>query len=319
MTDDGSVGDSRPPNADSSADASQEDARQGEGICREYEAPEVTGEITNSEVTECSGLASSHDNPGVYWLHNDSGDTPRLFAVNGRGTTLAELTVENATHEDWEDLSIITRAGTDRLVIGDIGDNPMMRPSITLYLIDEPALTPESDEPQMLDAIAETIRLTYPDGASYNAESLAVDPVSGHLYLLTKDDRGMSRLFVHRGPFTPSSEPHTVEEVARIQINAEGAISTHATGMDISPSGDRVLVRTYFELIQWIRPSGTSVEDAVNSPRTVLASPPERQGEAVCFTADGAAFLTISEGSLPAVYRSETAPSCEPSPSGSNP
>lgn len=311
ITGDSSVHDADPSDGPSASDTAA-DSAPSDGICRDYEPAEALGEVMNPEITECSGLIASRENLGVYWLHNDSGDQPRIFAIDERGRSLAEVVVLDAVHDDWEDLSLITGPGNDRLVIGDIGDNPMRRSSITLYLVEEPELSLSVESPLRLDATAETIRLTYPGGASYNAESLTVDPVSGNLYILTKDDLGESRLFVDRDPWRSSPEPHPLEEVARLRINSEGVISTHATGMDISPSGDRVLVRTYFELIQWARPPGTTVEEAMRSPRLVLPSPPERQGEAVCFNAAGDAFLTISEGGNPAVFRVETSSSCVP-------
>ena len=35
------------------------------------------------EVRESSGLAVSRAYPGVFWTHNDSGDRPRLYALDG--------------------------------------------------------------------------------------------------------------------------------------------------------------------------------------------------------------------------------------------
>ncbi|HNT88181.1 MAG TPA: WD40 repeat domain-containing protein, partial [Candidatus Hydrogenedentes bacterium] len=39
-------------------------------------------------LTEISGLLDSRQNPGVFWVHNDSGDAPRLYALSHTGEHL---------------------------------------------------------------------------------------------------------------------------------------------------------------------------------------------------------------------------------------
>ena len=52
----------------------------------EDESPLVdAGTVTFEPVNEMSGIAKSNTFEDVYWVMNDSGDTPRIFAVNGRG------------------------------------------------------------------------------------------------------------------------------------------------------------------------------------------------------------------------------------------
>jgi len=38
------------------------------------------GSISTSQINECSGLAASRKNPGLFWSNNDSGDRQRLLA-----------------------------------------------------------------------------------------------------------------------------------------------------------------------------------------------------------------------------------------------
>ena len=54
------------------------------------------GEFTSPKITECSGLAVSRKNPGVLWVHNDSGDSARLFAVKEDGTLLGVFRLAQA-------------------------------------------------------------------------------------------------------------------------------------------------------------------------------------------------------------------------------
>ena len=42
-------------------------------------------------IVEASGLAGGRINPGVWWTHNDSGDIPRVFALEGDGRLLTTV------------------------------------------------------------------------------------------------------------------------------------------------------------------------------------------------------------------------------------
>src|SRR5690606_40479950 len=61
-------------------------------------APRITdaGEVDTPLVNEASGLVASWSNTGdgadgVWWIHNDSGSAPVIFAINGRGQLLATV------------------------------------------------------------------------------------------------------------------------------------------------------------------------------------------------------------------------------------
>jgi hypothetical protein len=41
--------------------------------------------VTHPPLNELSGIARSRAYPGVWWVHNDSGDEPRLFAIDAEG------------------------------------------------------------------------------------------------------------------------------------------------------------------------------------------------------------------------------------------
>ena len=50
-----------------------------------------------------SGLAASHRHPGVLYTHNDSGDTPRFFAIDANANVLAEVRLDGANALDREE------------------------------------------------------------------------------------------------------------------------------------------------------------------------------------------------------------------------
>jgi hypothetical protein len=85
----------------------------------------VAGTINSAALTEVSGLAVCRNNPHVLWLHNDSGDRARIFAVNTAGRLPGIYTLPGVTAIDCEDIAIGPGPGkgTSYIYVGDIGDN----------------------------------------------------------------------------------------------------------------------------------------------------------------------------------------------------
>ena len=81
---------------DSAADA----ADAGCDACGAYSVPASGGNITNPAVVELSGLAASRAHPGVFYAHNDSGDSPRFFAFDGSGATIGEFVLQGIAAVD---------------------------------------------------------------------------------------------------------------------------------------------------------------------------------------------------------------------------
>lgn len=103
------------------------------GVCDPTFAGRVDrGLLEEDEITEASGLPSSHRNPGVFWTHNDSGDLNRVFALDDHGGHLGTYTIAGTTNRDWEDIA--TGPGPDPgrsyLFIGEIGDNNAVHETI---------------------------------------------------------------------------------------------------------------------------------------------------------------------------------------------
>jgi hypothetical protein len=63
-------------------------------------APQQVGTVTHSELPEVSGVVASRTHPDVLWVHNDSGDRARVFAVNRSGVTLRQYPIDGATAVD---------------------------------------------------------------------------------------------------------------------------------------------------------------------------------------------------------------------------
>jgi hypothetical protein len=99
-------------------------------------------DVEASFIDEASGIADSRTNPGVIWLHNDSGDGAYLYGVDRKGKLKALYLVRSAAASDWEDMA--WGPGPDGkgnfLYMGDIGDNPSSRTDAVVYRIAEPKI-----------------------------------------------------------------------------------------------------------------------------------------------------------------------------------
>lgn len=246
------------------------------------------GTVESDEINETSGLAASRKNSGVLWLHNDSGDTARLFAINTTGRLLATYSIDAAAAVDWEDIAVgpAPAPGTDYLYIADIGDNNAVRGSVTLYRVEEPTVS--STQPELNDSqpISDSIQIDYPDGPR-DAETLMTDPNNGDIYVVSKREL-LSRIY--RLPADSwSSASATLDYIG--QLTWGGAV-----GGDISPSGSEILIKSYLSVSLYERTAGSGISDALSGSATLLPYTAEPQGEAIAFCGQGSGYFTLSEG-----------------------
>jgi hypothetical protein len=247
-------------------------------------------------IKEASGIVASRKNVGVLWIHNDSGDGPRLYAVGVDGRLLGVYTVTGAQARDWEDIAAGPGPDPNQsyLYIGDIGDNNARYPSVRVYRVVEPdvnALQSFSEKPT---TTVETIELTYPDGPK-DAETLLVDPQTKDIYIVAKRE-----LFcrVYMAAYPQPTTPMTMTHVATLPWAL-------AVGGDVSPDGRYVIVRSLHNASLWTRPKGEPLWKAFRNGKVDLPLANEPQGEAIAFDAAGRGYFTISEMSNPLLYHFE--------------
>jgi hypothetical protein len=260
-----------------------------------YETAKPLGTITDSQLTEISGLTPSRRAKGVWWVHNDSGDQPRIFAVNNRGQLLARFTVTDAKNVDWEDMA--SGPGPDgkpALYLADTGNNSASRGELTLYRVAEPSLGTASSKNVLIGetAAAEAFPFRYPDG-KHDAEAIFLDPQSGRPYIVTKKMTPPCAVYRVPLPLQPGKTV-TLEKVKTgkaIQAISQLAL---VTGAATSPDGKRVVIRTYFTAVELAR-TGGKFESLFNAEPQTIKIPLEKQGEAISYTADGKALVTTSE------------------------
>jgi hypothetical protein len=254
------------------------------------------GILEKKRINEPSGIVASRKNPGIFWVHNDSGDLPNLYAIRTDGQVVGTFRIKKAENRDWEDIAIGPGPlkGIDYIYIGDIGDNKASYSSVKIYRIEEPNVATDGKISKKESHIgpADTIELVYPDGPK-DAETLLVDPLSGDIYIITK---GKSTSLVYMAPY-----PQTVGSKTTLEFVAEIPMSK-ATGGDVSPDGTSVIVRASKAAGLWKRPPGQKLWMAFIEQPVWIDLADETQGEAICFDAQGNGFYTISEMKHPSIY-----------------
>jgi len=252
------------------------------------------GKIQTKLITEASGIVASRKNPGILWVHNDSGNSATVYALNFGGELLRTCRIRGARCRDWEDIAI--GPGPDKeldyLYIGDIGDNGARYQSIIIYRVPEPKVDPNSALMDIEIGPAETIEMVYPDGPK-DAETLMVDPVNGDIYIISK-----RKVFCQ--VFCAVSDELNQKPVRLSQ--AAVLPWALAVGGDISPDGRFVIVRSLTHASIWVRQKDQPLRQVFGQKPFNISLMPEPQGEAICFDAEGRGFFTTSEKANQPIY-----------------
>jgi len=181
----------------------------------------------NKRLPETSGIVASRKYPGVLWTHGDSGNDPKLIAIDVHGNVLAEVYISGAPNTDWEDICADDQGN---LYIGDIGNNHAMFPARYIYCITEP----DPHNPP-IEPIAPTKRwrFKYPNKERFDCEALFwadqslyvianLKPMEAIVYRLSEIRDGQMEL-------VPVAEPHL----------------PFPNGADVSPDGKQLVISSY--------------------------------------------------------------------------
>lgn len=249
-----------------------------------------TAVLRARRLDESSGIVASVRHPGIFWTHNDNGDAPVLYTTDSTGADLGFVRLRGARNEDWEDLSIgpCTRTSGTCLYVADIGDNRQRRPTVAVYVLEEPDPPSGPGDTLRIVTVQETILLRYPDHP-HNAEALAV--TDGQLLLITKDLSGPAVLF--RAPVA-GNDIRTLVRVGALDMRTSAFRGRLVTGAAVSRDGRLLAVRTYptihlFALLGGV-PAPLTGDDGLRIPVV------ETQGEAIGFDLQGRLVLTSERG-----------------------
>lgn len=284
-----------------------------------FNGPVPAGTMTEPKNEEASGLTASLRTPGLLWTHNDSGGDPILFAMNTDGTLRGKVRIEGVRNFDWEDVTSFELDGKAWLVAADIGDNYAMRPAgCSLHFLPEPDQASLSPERELVVPPTYTINFTFEDGPR-DAESIAVDPREGVIYLLTKRE-AVPRLY--RLPLGPvpngatavakfvSLVPH-LPQPSLLQRNIRTPTQGFRgwpTAMGFSPDGTLALVLVYEQPLLFPRAPGETWAEALGREPLALTPHQLPQAEGACFSPDGRAIFVVSEKTLQFVRYDRAAP-----------
>ncbi len=135
----------------------------------------------SDEVRESSGLLLYHN---LLWTFNDSGGENKLFGLSFSGEVEREVTVENATNVDWEDIA----QDDQNIYIGDFGNNNGVRKDLKIYKIRK------NDVDSLDNVVATEIGFSYKEQTEFNHSPLdnsfdceAITDFDGKLNIFTKD------------------------------------------------------------------------------------------------------------------------------------
>lgn len=288
----------------------------GVAVADEVEAVERVARVGHVWLKEISGIACSRTHPGVYWVHNDSGDRARLFAIDAEGRVVipgflqdrfhGEKAVEgrrpwpgigipNASNVDWEDVAL----ADGQIFVADVGNNANARRDLGIYVVNEPnpRLTQSARALRFLPVRYPEQERFPPDGPwVYDSEALFVS--EGKLYLLTRHRRqgeplgftGGTRLYRLDTEYTDRENALTYVD-ARAGVGAVG-------GADLSPDGHHLAVLTYRALWVFERPLDGDRWLSGRARRLELALEQTKQAEAVCWDDDATLRVANEQGEI---------------------
>ena len=254
--------------------------------------PRAYSKFKTEIINESSGIVKSRIHDNVFWTHNDSGDSARLFAVDRNGSPINPLNtnpykgiaVSDAFNVDWED---ITTDNSGNIYIGDVGNNMGEKELFSIYKISEPS--PVDVLPVQLE---QTIKIYYPDKenpslrqSQINAEALFW--AKNYLFIITKCVKSrFSELY--------SLRLDNLEHENPVTLIASFDFKGMVTGADASPNGRQLAVLTYNGI--WLF---TQAEDSLNYFHGAISWFPIRAGqcEAICFDSDRL-IITNEQGRL---------------------
>lgn len=253
-----------------------------------FNATPLTSNLARKDLLEISGVAASRSNPGILYIHNDSGNASQVYLTDASGADKGTLTLTTVGNRDWEDIAVGPGpiAGINYIYVADIGDNKSIYGSVFIYRFPEPDLTSKTLPYKADITNVDIIQLKYPDGPC-NAETLMIDPLTKDIYIASKESN-LSKIYVARYPQSTSSTT-VLSPIVQLYFNK-------ATGGDISPDGTEILLRSNELIWYWKLNAGTSISDGLlTQPQVAPYANNEPQGEGIGFAADGSGYYTDTE------------------------
>jgi len=270
--------------------------------------PLLQGLITDSRLTELSGMAAVSYNKDQFWAINDGGHGNFLYAISGKGTIERELKLPSIKNVDVEDIAAFRYRKRQLLAIADVGDNGHLRPVRPIYIIAEPKAGSDEIKLQW------TVRFRFPDKL-HDCESLFVDAVEGYIYLVNKRTEPP---ILFRVPLKPMrNEIVTAERIGElpgvksVQYDTALGVSenqlkyaTQPTSAALSCDRRTISLLTYTAIYHYRRAKNQSWADAlVNAKPEQVLLPPLPQAESIAYGSDCQYLYVSSERTPSPIWR----------------
>lgn len=280
---------------------------QSESVKVEFKPSSV---VRHPGVSEMSGIVRSDRYPGVFWVHNDSGDKPRLFPIRLDGSVIHPpyesgfwandpvagksewpgLEVAGASNIDWED---IARDG-DTLYVADMGNNGNARRDLGVYVVPEPNPTATG----VVRAL-KFLPIRYPDQDAFPPKEWYFDCEAifvhrGRIHFVTKHRKNGNIMIpdvgakLYRLDSQHTDRPNVLRKLDEV-ANLEGWV----TAADVSPNGQTLAVLTQSPVASiWFFDIRRAGDRMLTAPSRRLIMTGAKQAEAIAFIDDRTVVVT---------------------------
>ncbi len=257
--------------------------RRSTGNSDVFSPPRPLAQLTDKNLPEVSGLASSASNPGLLWTHNDSGNPAIVYLVDEHLKVRLSCRLKGAKNRDWEDIAVGPgpEEGKSYLYVADIGDNSGHRGLKYIYRFEEPVL---SKKKQVTITRFDAIVFRLEDGKK-DTEAIMVEPTTKSIYIISKREQPV---YIYQLAY-----PYSLKDT----LTAKKVISlplTQIVAAGISADGSQILMKNYDHVYYW-KTKGSPIIEVLKQKPQVLAYTEEPQGEAIAFNRQGTGFYTLSE------------------------
>ena len=168
-----------------------------------YGRPRILARLADDRITESSGLARSLVHKHRFWTHND-GNSPRLYAIDMHGETVAVVKLAGAKFVDCEDKLRLTR----RKKLAAVCRHRRQRSYAERVSVAPRRRTAGKRRPQEATRSGRcmSIPFRYPDGP-HNCEAAAIDPKTFTVYLATKEPSRGTKVYELELPAALPAKP----------------------------------------------------------------------------------------------------------------
>jgi len=243
---------------------------------------------------EVSGIVASRQWPGVFWVHNDSGDEPRIYPVDRQGRMRKSARAADAPgvligsviNSDWEDIAV---DASGHVIVADVGNNSNGRRDLALHYIFEPEPTAGFTAMLMSFFVRYPEQKTWPAPKSdFNYDCEGIFTKGDTVYFVTKRSSDtLTRLYRLDQPRTGAV--NVLTPVSDFDVRGR------ATGADATPDGRRLAILTYDAV--WLFEAATpGSDDWFSGPVWWLPFTGVKGAEGIGFDGPDTLLIAAEEG-----------------------